>query len=159
MNTTRNATLLPAAFQSFWLDVNGNTGVFNPATNTTGFFGQFGFKYRRRGKTLRPSAPGNNGPAFAKIRRNHSIGAYVEAAQQIQVGDTFTTLFDLPLEIPRTDGKDSSAPVTITDFVTGIFKNEVTSDHTYNGELCWEQTRPVPGGILAVGGFEELTDS
>jgi hypothetical protein len=87
------------------------------------------------------------------------MGVYVDTAQEVSIGDTFNTLFALNLLVPRTDGKDGTETATITEFVTGIYRDEVTSDHTYDGGLCVEQTRPVPGGILAVGGFEELTDS
>jgi hypothetical protein len=157
-----NSTLIPNFFQMFRLDVNGNTGVPEPNPGAGAyqwFYGQFGLKYRRRLQTLRPSAPGASGPAFAKIRRNHSMGVYVDTAQEVSIGDTFNTLFALNLLVPRTDGKDGTEAATITEFVTGIYRDEVTSDHTYDGGLCVEQTRPVPGGILAVGGFEELTDS
>lgn len=159
--TAPNATLLPASFQDFLLDENGNTGVLNPSSSVSSdlFYGQFGFAYRRRGQMLRPSSPGANGPAFAKIRRNERMGIYVDAAQEVSLGDTFETLFPLQFTLPRTDGKIGTEPLTRADFVTGIFRDEVNDDNTFDGALCWEQTRPVPGAILAVGGFEELTDT
>jgi hypothetical protein len=155
-----NATLLPAFSQKFFLDKNGNTDVFEPAGGSwQGFYGQFGYSYRRRGRMLRPSMPGANGPQFAKIRRNERMGVYLETAQEISIGDTFNTLYPLDLTLPRTDGKVGTEPLTPADFVTGIFRDEVNDDNTFDGNLCWEQTRPVPGAILAVGGFELLTDS
>jgi hypothetical protein len=153
-----NATLLPAYFQPFLLDVNGNTDVFYPSSGEILFYGQFGFAYRRRGQMLRPSSPGANGPQFAKVRRNYKMGMYLDAAQEVSVGDTFTTLYSLPMVLPRTDGKEGTEALGAGDFVTGIFRDEINDDLTFNGNLCWEQTRPVVGAVLAVGGFEVLTD-
>lgn len=153
MQTTPNATLLPASFQSFYLDVNGNSGVLNPASSRTGFLGQFGYKYRRRGQMLRPMVVGRNGPGFAKTRRNHKMGIYVDKAQEISIGWSFSDMHPVTLT-----AENSVVAVTTSQFTTGIFREDVEDEQSYNGNLCWEQTDPVPGAVLAVGGFLDLED-
>lgn len=154
MWTVPNATLLPATFQSFYLDKNGNTGVYEPATASTGFRGQFGYAYRRRGQMLRPPIVGRNGPAYAKLRRNHKMGVYVDKAQEISIGYSFSNLHPLTL----TPEGGSVVEVTTSQFTTGIFRDDVEDEQSFDGGLCWEQTRPVPGAILAVGGFANVED-
>lgn len=160
MYTVPNATLVSATLQSFFLDVNGNTGVLNPAASTTGFYGVFGYAFRRRGQQLRPPIEGRNGSGFAKFRQNARVGIYLDAGQEVSVGNTFdaANLKPFKLVVPGPEGKIGSVAPTNSDFVTGIFRQEVDDDYTFDGNLCWEQTRPVPGAILAVGGFIEISD-
>lgn len=155
-----NSTILPVALgrlpgtdnvntpeQEFHLGVSGDFDLAD--VSATGFYGQFGYKYRRRGQMLRPLFQGNTGPSFAKSRRNALMGVYVGTAQEISIGDSFDNLHPLTLTVSN----QSVRPLTADDFVTGIFRDSVEDDYTYDGNLCWEQTRPVRGSILAVGGF------
>lgn len=156
MWTPPNATILPTELsnatslvnQRFYLDASeGDTGL--ETSSSPQFLGFFGIKYRRRGQQLRPAFQGNTGPSFAKSRRNALMGVYVDKAQEISIGDTFDNLRPLTLTVSN----QSVRALTPSDFVTGIFRDSVEDDHTYDGNLCWEQTVPVPGSVLAVGGF------
>lgn len=153
MYTIPNALYTPASFQSFYLNKNGITGVDEPSTITTGFLGYFGYAFRRRGQQLRPPVNGQNGPSFAKERQNHKMGVYTDCAQQMKIGYSFDNLHPLTL----TSGESVTA-VTGRTTATGIFRDDVEDRDSFDGNLCWEQTNPSPGNVLAVGGFLEVVD-
>lgn len=153
--TPQNALFTLPYYQSFHLDKNGITGVQEPAILAGRFYGQFGYAYRRRGQMLRPAVNGANGPAFAKTRRNHKFAIYVVNANEVSIGDSFDDLRALPLTVTEVTNTTS---LTNADFVTGVYRDDVESDHDFDGGVCWEQTKPVPGGVLAVGGFLAIED-
>lgn len=162
MYTVPNATLVPNSFQTFYLDKNGNTGVDEPATSSTGFYGVFGYKYRRRGQQLRPPVNGANGPAFGKLKQNSKIAIYVDKANEISIGSSFSNMMAVPLSTAGDGTGEGPGPnvpaMTAVDFVTGIWRTEPDDEDTFDGNLCWEQTSPVPGAVLAVGNFLGVED-
>lgn len=143
--------------QPFVLDPNGNSGVLSPGDETVSanFFGQFGYKYRRRGQMLRPIVGSANGPTFGKIVQNARAGIFVDACYQIKAGGTFDELVDIPLTV---DGVKDTTALTPGVHATGIYRDFIQDDNTFDGRICWEQTVPVPGNILSVGGFLAVED-
>lgn len=149
-----NETVNPAYFTEFSLDANGNT-ITAYARSMPGFFGQFGYKFRRRGKMLRPQVGGQNGPTFAKITQNARAGIYLDAAHEIKAGTDFSSLVTLPL---RVDEPKDMTLLGVGDVMTGIVRGFIKDGNTFNGQICWEQTEPYPGSILSVGGFSVTED-
>jgi len=154
----KNADLfntLPFNYQEFLADDNGDpfgTGI----TSGVNFYGAyFGYKYRRRCKTLRPLIGSQNGPTFAKTVRNARMGVYVNAAHEVSIGGSFANLVPLALTV---DGPRNVTVLAADGLTTGIFRDHVKADYDYDGQLCLEQTEPYPGGILAVGGFDNVVD-
>lgn len=155
-----NSTTLPISgwFNRFFLDDNGVDGTCPPDSGQHyGYLGQFGYSFRRRGQMLRPQVGSQNGPTFAKIMQNARMGVYIDAGQQIKIGSDFANLKTLDLFKDPNQNKDVTA-LGPGDFTTGIFRDSVEGDYDFNAQLCWEQTDPVPGAIIAVGGFDETSD-
>ena len=116
----------------------------------------FGFPYLSQGQMLRPIEGGQNGPAFAKIRRAARMGLMVSYAHVVSIGSDFgDTLHSLPLSV--NGNKDVSEPAA-NQLVSGIFRDSVDADYDYDGMLTWQFTDPYPGAILAAGGFAEVVD-
>lgn len=120
-----------------------------------------GFTFTSQGQILRPLAPADvgtqNGPAFAKTRRNHMFGALITAAVNgaISFGASFapfTTLRPLQATSP------SGIPVPLTQLYSGLYWNTLEDDYGFDGMLCWQVTRPVPATIAAIGGFAHGQD-
>lgn len=149
-----NENTTTAVFQLFNLDANGNSINFWE-NQSYGFFGQFGYAFRRRGKMLRPQVGGQNGPTFAKITQNARAGIYLDGAHEVSAGTDFSSLVSLPMR------KNEPADMTLLgpdDLLTGIVRGFVKDGNTFNGQICWEQTEPYPGSILSVGGFSVTED-
>jgi hypothetical protein len=152
-NDGTNTSSLPAYFQQFLFDANGSS-VPSPSASTQ-IYAQFGYKFRRRGQMLKPQAGGQNGPTFAKTVRNDQAGIYVDAAQEVSAGGSFSTL--VPVKLTRDGTRDVQA-LGANNCATGIFRVNVKDAYSFNGQICWEQTSPVPGSILGVGGFDVVVD-
>ena len=158
MCSTNSPLVLPDYYQEFLYDVNGDVNgpdVDQSSPPITKYTAYFGYKYRRRGKTLRPIIGSQNGPTFAKTVRNARMGVYVDSAHEVSIGGSFSNLVPLTLTV---DGPRDVTALGIDGLATGIFRDFVKADYDYDGQLCWEQTEPYPGGILAVGGFDNVTD-
>ncbi len=147
-----NENSTPGYFQ---LPLFDTTGPSILVSGTGGFFCQFGYKFRRRGQMNRPIVGGANGPAFAKITQNSRAGIYVDACSQIKAGGSFNSLVDIKLTV---DGVKDTTPLTPGVHTTGIYRGFIKDGNTFDGRICWEQTDPVPGNILAVGGFDAVED-
>lgn len=115
-----------------------------------------GFGYTSRGQLLRPDHGGDagsrNGPAFGKKRRNHWFAALLNRTRDISIGTDFASL--IPIKIQTARGVDVAADALFSGVVTDTVKD----DYTFEGQLAWAQTRPVPGQVLAVSGFIETMD-
>ena len=134
----------------FYVDLSNSTQNF-----TFSFLGYFGYKFRRRGQMLRPLVGGANGPNFGKVIQNSRAGIYVGQCLQIKAGASFDDLVDIELTV---DGVNDVTPLVPGQATTGIYRGFINDDNSFNGQICWEQTDPVPGNILAVGGFDEVSD-
>lgn len=148
-----NENSTPASFQQFRLDSNGHS---IPSQGDQNFLGQFGYKFRRRGQMNRPLVGGANGPTFAKINQNSRAGIYVDACNQIKGGTDFSNLVNIKI---TKNGVKDVRPVDPGEHVTGVFRDFIPDGNTFDGRICWEQTDPVPGNILAVGGFNAVEDT
>lgn len=113
-----------------------------------------GFTYTSQGQILRPLAAADvgtqNGPAFAKTRRNHQLGVLITAAINgaIRFGGSLTKTMR-PLNAKSPGG----TPVPLTELYSGLYWGTVEDDYGFDGMLCWEITRPVPATIASIGGF------
>ena len=135
------------------VDILGDGGVQPTKTVTNGAITlqnrattvHIGLPYLSRGKMLRPEAGSADGAAFGKTRRVSRVnfGFYRT------LGFTFGTSFENLEEITfRTNNDpDGRAP----SLYSGIKSQTIDSDHDFEGQVCWQQSRPVPGTLLAVG--------
>lgn len=133
----------------------GGGGVDLPAvTYSVPLF--VGFSYTSRAQLLRPDfgndAGAANGPAFAKIRRIDQFGASVYRTRSISFGTNFDHLRAYQ---HKTEG---GATVAAPGLKSGTIASALEDGYSYDGQICWEQTRPYPGLITAIAGFISTQD-
>ncbi len=147
-----------AYLQSLALATPGGFGQFAVTESTTGlvFPGLVGFTFTSRGQTLRPLLPvstgAQNGPALGKTRRVHQIGALVHNAAGVSFGTRFTNTQPANFKSP------SGVPYTNLQLVSGVFWTSVDDVYSYEGQPCWQITRPYPCTINSIEGFLETAD-
>ena len=136
-------------------------GLFTPA-----FVNQFpgtsmplvvGLGMTSQGQLLRPVAPAEagtrQGPGFGKKRRNHRFAVQVVQTNGLSIGTDFSKLQPVPFR-----PINGAVPVLLPNLFTGVFQDELRDDFTYDGQICWQISRPVPGLIAAIGGFIDTAD-
>lgn len=115
-----------------------------------------GSAYTSQWQLLRPDhaedAGARAGPAFGKKRRNHWYAILLNRTQNMTIGTTFGTQYQIPLQ----DAGEHD--VAASSLFSGIVSGTIDDDYSFDGMICGQQTRPVPGQVLAVGGFIESMD-
>ncbi len=117
-----------------------------------------GYAYASRGQILRPATQQEsgalNGPAFAKIRRTHQMGALLANAVNgsLKFGTDFTTMRAATL---TTGG---GTQFSRDRLYTGTYWSTLENGYDFDSMLAWEITSPVPATILALGGFLHTQD-
>lgn len=108
-----------------------------------------GFTYTSDGQIVRPNTPqesgARNGPAFGKKRRSQKYAILVEATAGLSIGTTFTGLY--PILFKDVTGIALAAGQTYS----GVYKDTLKDDYSYDGMLCWRVTRPFPANVMAIG--------
>jgi hypothetical protein len=112
-----------------------------------------GFTYESRGHLVRPISPADsgarNGPAFAKLTRNHRYGIQLINALGVDVGTSFDDIM-YPALFRQPDGTAYPPPQTVVSF-TGIHQDALHDDYDYDRAPCWRVTRPYPATVAAIG--------
>lgn len=110
-----------------------------------------GFTYTSDGQIVRPSLPAEsgarNGPAFGKLRRSHRYALQVEGAVsgKVSVGTEFAKLKPALFKSAGGQSYAVNAPFT------GIHRDALTDDYSFDSMLCWRITRPYPANVIAIG--------
>lgn len=113
-----------------------------------------GYTYDSDGQMLRQQEGGANGPPFAKTRRNARTGVYLWRTHEIKIGPNFEA--DLhPFSLREDDDATEIGPSALK---TGVVRDTVEGSYDFDGQLCWRITRPMPGNVLAIGGFDDVVD-
>jgi hypothetical protein len=134
-------------------------GLFTAAYAATLTLSQMlvGFTFTSQGQIVRPASPqesgARNGPAVGKKRRNHKMGTQLEGTG---VGVSFGTRFN------KTDPAKFRQPNDTTYLInqqfTGVYKDTISDDYSYDGMVCWQQLRPYPLNIANIAPFLETQD-
>jgi hypothetical protein len=116
-----------------------------------------GFTFTSQGQIVRPATPqesgARNGPAVGKVRRNHKIAAMFEGTGiGVSFGTTFTKLDPAKFRQPN------DTAYLLNQQFTGVYKDSLTDTSSFDGMICWQQTRPLPVNIANLGGFIETSD-
>ena len=154
--------------------VAADGSISYPFTAATGFTAQYvtdtlalqpdtrinpviGFAYTSQGQLLRPDhgndAGARSGPAFGKKRRNHWFAVLLNRTQAMKFGTDFGSTLK-PAKIATPGG----TPIVQPTLFSGIYTDTITDDYSFDGMISWQQTRPLPGQILAVAGYIEVHD-
>lgn len=115
-----------------------------------------GFTYTTQGQMVRPALQAEAGtaagPAFGKIRRSHQYGVMLVNSRAPQIGTNFSNLRTAQL---RTPGGNDFSPLSA---FTGMHVDTLEDDYTMDSMLAWQQTRPLPCNIAALGAYLSTQD-
>lgn len=115
-----------------------------------------GFNYLSQGQMCRPQLPidtgSKNGPGFGKLRRTSKYAIHLVSSLGVKVGTKFTNLITVNYATPR-----GNLPPYLATY-TGIVREPLPDDFTYDSMLCWSTTRPHPATVVTFGGFIETQD-
>ena len=115
-----------------------------------------GFNYKSQGQLCRPmlqvDTGARNGPGFAKKRKLARYGISLVGSMGAQVG----TDFDKTIPVPTTSPLGKNMPYL--SMFDGIKRETLGSEYSFDGQLCWQSTRPYPLTVTAFGGFISTED-
>lgn len=115
-----------------------------------------GFNYLSQGQMCRPQLPidtgAKNGPGFGKLRRTSKYAINLVASLGVKVGMNFTDMLTVNYATPK-----GNLPPYLSTY-TGIIREPLNDDFTYDSMLCWSTTRPYPATVVTFGGFIETQD-
>ncbi len=115
-----------------------------------------GFTYTSDGQIVRAHTPqesgARNGPAFAKTRRSARYAVQVYDTAGLSVGTTFAKLN--PVLFKNVVGQAMGVNATFT----GIYRESLDDDYSFDSMLCWRITRPLPANLAAAGQFPHTQD-
>ncbi len=103
-----------------------------------------GLGYVSRAKLLRIEAGATEGTATGKTRRINRIGFYFYRTLGVHFGMSFDKMDPVifrKANDPMNEG---------TGLYSGILSMTSDADYDFDNQICWKQTRPVPGTILAI---------
>lgn len=107
---------------------------------------------------LRPASPAEsgarNGPAVGKLKRHHYYVVQAVNANGWSIGESFAKLDPIVFKPSAT-----KVPVNLPALFSGVARDNVRGDYTFDGQLCLQKTRPVPGTFTAIGGMLETMDT
>lgn len=115
-----------------------------------------GATFTSQGQRLRPLEPAEtgarNGPALGKTRRNHRSAFIFLNTAGIAIGTTFA---NVRKAIFKTLG---GTAIPIDTLYNGVHSTTIEDTPSYDGQVCWQVTRPHPATVLANEGFLETED-
>lgn len=118
-----------------------------------------GYTYTSEGQRTRPAEPADsgarNGPGFAKTRRNFKAGFQLAQAQGISIGTQFVDTTRIRTLVLKSDLVNVNP---LNELFTGVVRQEVDDDNSFDGMLAWQITRPYPCIVTAIGGFLHTQD-
>ena len=128
--------------------VNGGSNFVIPCV--------IGFNYQSQGQLCRPILPADtgarNGPGFAKKKRTNRYGIMLSSSLGVRVGTSFSKTVPVNISSPL-----NNLPPYLSTY-SGIIRETLPDDFSYNSMVCWTTTRPYPATVTAYGGFIETQD-
>lgn len=120
-----------------------------------------GFPYASRGQTLRPAAESeiksSRGSGLGKIRSVPEIAALLDKTAGISFGSDPNNLIAATLRGGGGAGGDS-VPLATSALFSGVYRDTFQDDEAFDGEICWEITRPYPATVVSITGFVKLEE-
>lgn len=118
---------------------NGAVALATPASVV-----QIGLPYNSDAQQLRLDAGAADGTAVGKIRRTHRVGFLVHRTLGLRFGMNFDSMNEV---VFRTAADEMGKAIPL---YSGIVSELIESDYDYENQICWRQSDPLPGMILAV---------
>ena len=104
-----------------------------------------GFGYTSEGQMLRQEAGATEGTALGKTRRTNRVGFYFHRTVGIEIGMDLNEPMN-PIIFRKSNDMMNEA----TDLYSGIYSGTMDAPYDFENQICWRQTRPVPGTILSI---------
>lgn len=117
-----------------------------------------GFNYESQGQLCRPQMDkdtgAKNGPGFGKKRQTSKYAIQVVNSVGVRVGVKLDKTNPVPLTKIDAGGKT----LNYLDTFTGIIRETLDDNYSYDSMLAWKTSRPYPTTITAIGGFLQTQD-
>lgn len=117
-----------------------------------------GFNYESQGQLCRPQTAQDTGtrtgPGFGKKRRTAMYAVHVVNSIGLEVGTNLNNTKPAPLTKVDAGGQR----LNYLDMFSGIVRETLANDYSYDSMLAWKIKRPYPTTVIALGGFIETTD-
>lgn len=126
------------------------SGLFTADLAASAVF-SVGFTFTSQGQLLRPHIPTGQSPVggFAEKNRSVQSGIQLVRSQGMSIGTNFASAKMKPLKIQKPNGK----AYTALELYSGIIRDTIIDDPSYDSQLAWQVTRPTPLTVVAIGGF------
>lgn len=115
-----------------------------------------GFTYTSQGQTVRPALPAEsgarNGPATGKKRRTHKYTLITASTSGLSIGTVFTKLNSVLFK------SDAGVIMPVGQTFTGVYKETLNDDYSYDSMLALQISRPLPAIIASVGAYLHTQD-
>ena len=114
--------------------------------------GVLGLAYTSRAQLLRPDLGSGtaNGPGLAKTRRTDQYGLLTYRTGDLKIGTDFNDLKSAVFVNVDSVGR--------RPLFSGVFRDALRDDYSFNSMTIISQDRPVPGTIVAYAGFISTQD-
>ncbi len=117
-----------------------------------------GHPYVAQGQRLRPATADDGkslqGPLLGKRRRSAQFAALVQDAVVVSFGTLLTpTPSGNMISSTMLDGGATGSALAQGVGYTGVFRQTLVDDSTFDGALCWQVDRPYPFVICAINQF------
>lgn len=117
-----------------------------------------GFNYESQGQLCRPQTPqdtgARNGPGFGKKRRSARYAIQLVNSLGVRVG----TKLNKTKPVPLTKIDAGGQRLNYLDTFSGIIRETLEDDFSYDSMLAWKTARPYPTTVTILGGFIETSD-
>lgn len=114
---------------------------------------QIGYRYNSQGKLLRVEAGAADGTSIGKTRRTHRAGFLLHNCGDLSLGTDFNNL--IPVEFTQGDVQKAD---NATALFSGLVRDGLESAYDFQSQICFQQSSPLPGSILAITSFMEEFD-
>ncbi len=114
---------------------------------------QIGYGYNSDAQLLRSKDGSAQGTSIGSTRRVNRLAFMVHSVAEMSVGPSFTRL--MPVEFPRANVQLADNPTILVD---GVFRVGIQGEYTYDDNICFRQSAPLPGMVQAVVRFLEEFD-
>ncbi len=119
-----------------------------------------GVNYTSAGQLLRPDygqdAGAAAGPAFGKKRRTHWFAASVSRSQSFKIS-TDNTFAAANTDTVTVMDEDENI-VNMPNLYTGTLSTTMPDNYSWDSQIAWQTTRPLPLTITAMGGYITTQD-
>lgn len=115
-----------------------------------------GYVYTSAAQVLRAKAEGviksPTGAGTGKKRRVYNYAMLLNNAVGVQVGTTFKNTQPAQLALLN------DTPLTHDQMFSGVWYSGLNDSHSFDGQLCWQVTRPYPCTVLSVNSFMDVEE-